>query len=309
MFIMPIYLPPITRRRFLTQVAVAGAGLILRPSLRATERGEKDPCWIFLSDTHIAADTTAISRHENMAANLAAVVDQVLAWPRKPDGVIVNGDLAFKTGQAADYEAFLGLLRPLRETGVPVILSLGNHDDRATFRATVLGTEGDSSPLPDRHVMLVPTPRVNWFVLDSLNKTASSPGRLGEEQLAWLARELDANTEKPAMVIVHHHPDKGGDKIALTDTAELLEVIRPRRQVKAYIFGHTHVWNVAQDPSGLHLLNLPPTSYLFAPGPPIGWVSAIVKRDRLAVELHCLDHAHPQHGQALELPWRNSLVS
>lgn len=51
-------------------------------------------------------------------------------------------------------------------------------------------------PLADRQVALLPTPRVNWIILDSLEKGLSTPGLLGRERLDWLARTLDDHPEK-----------------------------------------------------------------------------------------------------------------
>jgi len=69
------------------------------------------------------------------------------------------------------------------------------------------------------------------------------------------AATLDANSKKPALVLVHHNPGLTGN-LGLKDTAAFLEIIRPRRQVKAYIYGHTHTWRVEKDSSGIHLINL-----------------------------------------------------
>jgi 3',5'-cyclic AMP phosphodiesterase CpdA len=140
-------------------------------------------------------------------------------------------------------------------------------------------------------------------VLDSLDKTLSTPGVLGPEQLGWLAKTLDANPDKPALVMIHHNPGIAGN-IGLIDTVALFEVIRPRKQVKAYIYGHTHTWKVEQDNTGLHLINLPPVSYVFHEGDPAGWVHATLQKNGLRLELRCIDTAHPSHGQVHNLTWR-----
>jgi len=112
-------------------------------------------------------------------------------------------------------------------------------------------------------------PARQLVVLDSLEATNSTPGLLGEEQRAWLARALDENSDKPALVVVHHNLTPPGDSNpSLKDSEQLLEIIRPRRHVKAYIFGHTHDWGIKQDASGIHLVNLPPTAYVFTEGKP-----------------------------------------
>ena len=69
------------------------------------------------------------------------------------------------------------------------------------------------------------------------------------------------------------------------------------------IFGHSHVWKVDQR-EGLHLVNLPPTAYVFAASSPNGWVDARVAADGMTLELRCLDPQHAQHGQRVELKWR-----
>ena len=92
--------------------------------------------------------------------------------------------------------------------------------------------------------------------------------------------------------------------LGLKDTVALLEVIRPRKQVKAYIFGHTHKWTVSQDESGIHLINLPPVAYIFHEGDPAGWVHARLERKGMQLELRCVDATHKDHGQIVELKWR-----
>lgn len=261
--------------------------------------------WALLSDIHIAADPNLVHSDVNMTRNLQTVAAEVLAWPEPVSGVLINGDLAYDAGEVADYAAVLGLLRPLREHGLPVHLALGNHDDRSHFWATLPEEKTEDALLPDRQLALVRTRHAHWFVLDSLIKTHTTPGLLGDAQRAWLARALDKNADKPALVAIHHNPIRGAPQAnALQDTAELLEILRPRRHVKAYFFGHTHRWDVSQDESGLWLVNFPPVAYLFEQGRPIGWVHAALRPDGARLELRCLDHAHKDHGQVVQLGWR-----
>ena len=282
--------------------------------------------WALLSDIHVAADPNLIHGNVNMTRNLQSVAREVLAWPEPVSGVLVNGDLAFSVGSTADYAAILGLFRPLREHGLPIHLALGNHDQREHFWAS--WPEEKTELLPQRQTAIVRTPYANWFVLDSLIKTLETPGRLGDAQRAWLAGALDANTDKPALIAIHHNPmlgaTSGGPLEAaaaametlgplksivhasgsLEDTVELMEILRPRRHVKAYFFGHTHRWGVYHDESGLCLVNFPPVAYLFDHGRPNGWVHATLQPNGARLELRCLDRTHPNHGQIVNLTWR-----
>ena len=196
------------------------------------------------------------------------------------------------------------MLGPIRADQIPVHLALGNHDNRERFWEALQEEKAAKRPLADRQVALLRTPRANWFILDSLEATLSTPGLLGREQLDWLEQALDANAKKPALVLLHHNPGLSGGNFGLKDTAALLEILRPRRQVKAYIYGHTHKWKVEPDHSGIHLINLPPVAYVFDQGEPAGWVHATLNPKGLRLELRCVDPAHKAQGEVHELEWR-----
>lgn len=300
---MPIHLPPISRREFLRRTAIVAAGLAVSPRLMAAEKQLDEDFWVLFSDAHVAADRTLIHNKVNMADHLDAVVREVAELPTRPAGIFVNGDCAYNTGETADYGTFSQALEPLRQT--PIHLTLGNHDNREHFWDALTKDKSANRPVADKQVLMVPGAKVNWFVLDSLDKTAATPGMLGKSQLDWLGQTLDANANKPAIVMVHHNPGMTENVPGLKDTAAFFEVIRPRKQVKAYFFGHTHSWSVTQDESGIHFINLPPTSYLFKEGKPSGWVRATAANDAMKLELRCLDTKHPQHGEVKELKWRS----
>lgn len=303
---MPIHLPSISRREFLKRSLIAGAGLALSPSLLAATRQVDANSWALLADLHIAADATQIARGINMTGHLQIVSDELLALPERPAGVFVVGDCAFNSGEKEDYATLTGLLDPLRGGRLPLHLALGNHDHRENFWEALKEKRAVQRPVEDRHVALIPTPAVNWFVLDSLEKTLQTPGSLGQAQFDWLAKSLDANRTKPAIVMIHHNPGTEGNINGLKDTEALFEIIRPRKQVKAYIFGHTHKWKIVEDTSGIHLVNLPPVAYIFNEGDPAGWVHATTRPDGLRMELRCVDNTHKDHGEVVDLKWRTA---
>jgi Icc protein len=297
---MPISLPPISRRAFIQRTVLAAAGLALGPNVFAAQTDEN--FWALISDPHIAADRALVHNKVNMAEHLESVVREVSASPASPVGIFVNGDCAFNSGEKADYETFASLIKPLRTA--PIHLTLGNHDNREHFLDVLKSEDASKSPVADKYTLMVKAPKVNWFVLDSLDQTLVAPGILGRPQLEWLAKMLDANPGKPALVMLHHNPGLAGGAPGLKDTAALLEVIRPRKQVKAYFFGHTHDWSVTPDDSGIHFINLPPTGYVFKEGKPSGWVRATVLDGGMKLELRCLDTTHKQHGEVNDLKWR-----
>jgi len=301
---MPVYLPPLSRRRFL-KGSLAASAVAVAGGCAAPGAGTGEENWALLSDIHIAADPMLVHGEVNMTRNLNAVAEQVIAWPKLVSGVLISGDLAFNSGEPADYAAIGGLLRPMREHGQPIHLALGNHDHREHFWSTLPDARTTEPALPERQAAIVRTAHANWFVLDSLITTLETPGRLGEEQRQWLARSLDANAGKPALIVIHHHPSLGGATgFPLEDTPQLLEILRPRRHVKAYFFGHTHRWGVYREESGLWLVNLPPVAYVFETGRPSGWARATLRAEGARLELRCLDHTRQDHGQVINLAWR-----
>src|SRR5262249_5818932 len=175
---------------------------------------------------------------------------------------------------------------------------------RANFRKALESDHESVRPLADRNVAIVRTARANFFLLDSLDVVDVTPGRLGEAQIAWLARHLDLNANKPAIVCVHHNLN--GDKAlnGLIDTKALLAVLEPRKQVKAYVFGHSHVWSVKEHASGIHLVNLPAIGYPFAPTQPTGWVHCTLSKNGATLKLFSLDPQHAADGQTVDLKWR-----
>jgi 3',5'-cyclic-AMP phosphodiesterase len=303
---MPILLPPVSRREFLRRSLLAGAGLLVAPSLLAAGKRTDPNSWALFSDIHIAADRAKVQRGIAMAEHSEQAAVEVLALPKRPAGVLISGDLALNSGEAGDYASVKDLLAPLRAAQMPLHLALGNHDNREHFLAAFTDALPKERPVVTHVVSVVPSPRANWFLLDSLEKTLSTPGLLGEAQLAWLAKALDAQRDKPAIVVLHHNLDAKNGAFALKDAPQFFEVIRPRKQVKACVFGHTHVWRTWEDESGIHCVNLPPVAYIFNEGDPAGWVHANLERRGMSLELRCIDPKHRLQGQKLELKWRKA---
>ncbi len=302
---MPIHLAPISRRQFLKQSAVAAAALGLTGDLWAGKRGTETHGYALLSDPHLAANRAQVTRGVNMTEHFQQVTRDLLQASRRPAGVFITGDCAYNSGASGDYTVLAELLQLLRADAMPIHLALGNHDAREQFWEVFAEEKAAKRPVEERQTGLVSTPRANWFILDSLEKTQATPGLLGPGQLDWLTRSLEANAAKPALVLVHHNPQFDGGNDGLKDTAALFEIIRPRRQVKALIFGHTHRWKIEEDESGLHLINLPAVSYVFQKGEPSGWTHATLERKGMQLQLHSIDSTHPANGQVVRLAWRS----
>ncbi len=304
---MPLHLPQLSRREFLKRAALAGAAAALVPNTfaEASSKSTDKNTFAFFSDTHIAADAALKQTNVNMADNFAACVRELAAWPVKPAAVIVNGDLVLKLGLPEDYATFRTLIEPVRAIA-PIHLSLGNHDDRENFWKAFPLDAMKLKSVPQKQAMVFASERANWFLLDSLNLTNSTPGVIGTAQHDWLAHELAARPDKPAIIIAHHNLRAQGFALGLEDVDAMDALFAKHRQIKAYIFGHTHNWQTLQHATGVHLINLPPTAYVFTEGRPNGWVRCTLSRDGAEFELRSLDPKHPEHAQVKRLEWRTT---
>ncbi len=125
-------------------------------------------------------------------------------------------------------------------------------------------------------------------------------------EMEEVAKTLDAEPNAATMVLVHHNPrnSKEKDWQCLWDTEELLAILRPRKQVKALMFGHSHRWELGRD-GDLHFVNLPAVGYPFDAKQPLGWCRFEPRRDGATLALHRVD----EPGAVLEpidLKWRAS---
>lgn len=308
---MPLHLDPLSRRRFLG----GGTVLALSPFLsQSPAKATDSETWALLSDTHIAADaSTKTGMGVNMTDNLRRVVSEVIAEKESLAGVIIDGDCAYIDGQPGDYTTLLEILDPLREAGLPVHFTLGNHDDRAHFSAA-LGETPEGAPVEGKHCSVLETPFANWILLDSLRFVNKVEGEFGEAQLGWVGRILGENPDKPAILVGHHYPQvfrediiPGDEKIkisGLVDSQPFLDLLGKHPAAKAYIYGHSHTWLLKKEADGIHHINLPPTAYVFNQQMPNGWVRATLSKGGVGLELRALDPGHPQHGEKHQLAWR-----
>jgi len=302
---MPIQVPPISRRRFLAGSLAAGAGLVLPKRLPAAEVPTDPNRFALLSDTHIREHRDRDNRGIKPAEKLAAAREEILALAPRPAAMLICGDCAYNEGTPGDYAVLAEEVRPIREAGIPIWFVMGNHDNLENFyRAFPDARPRGAPPLPGEHVAVVKTPHADWVLLDSLQRSNHTPGRIGEAQLKWLAETLEANPKRPALVMAHHNPDRRPKPSGLVDTEALFKVLSPRRRAKAFLYGHSHCWNRGKMPDGLHLVNLPTLVWVFDKTQPRGWVDARLQPGGIALTLSALDKTHPRHEQKFELKWR-----
>jgi len=280
--------PFLTRRAFLAAAAAA-----------ASSAAPQATRWALLSDTHIPADPGNAYRGFQPYENLKRIVPAVQR--AGTGGLLVCGDLARLEGLPEDYENLRKLLGPLLG-GMPAAMVLGNHDDRKNFLAAFGPAAGDGRPrVANKHLAVIDAGPVRLVVLDSLMMPNFTPGFLGKAQRTWLEEYLRAAPPVPTLIAVHHTLDDGDT--SLLDAERLLRIVKPLRQVKAVLYGHSHNYRYDSE-DGLHLINLPAAGYNFRDTEPVGWVEAALSKEGGDFKLHAIGGNTEASGKTTSLAWR-----
>lgn len=225
------------------------------------------PRVVQLSDLHLTAGGRA--RRTDVWAGFHRVL-QALPDCEPFDRLVLTGDLANRAS-VATYRRLAAALAPYRDRLLPVP---GNHDGRAALRA------GFGDLLGARFGFATTLGRWRLVGLDS-KRAWRVHGRLGVEQRAWLARELQADA--PALLFLHHPVAPVGtwwlDKDVLRDRAALAALLTARAgsgRMHAVLCGHVHQ-EFAGAFAGGPFLTCPSTAYQFAAGS--RWPGSIASRE------------------------------
>ncbi|MFD1718996.1 metallophosphoesterase [Georgenia deserti] len=201
---------------------------------------------LHLSDTHFLAE----GRHNGVVDTLAAterVLDacQELAPPHL---VVVSGDVS-DDGTPQSYELARSVIGSWAdEAGAAVVMSMGNHDYRPSFRA-VLGTGHLAAHQPEHEAdPQAPIDAVSWVgglrvvTLDT-SVPGAGRGELDDEQLTWLAGVLADPAPRGTVVVLHHSPlppaTRLHEALRLRRPESLLQVVSGT-DVRVMLSGHYH---------------------------------------------------------------------
>lgn len=190
-----------------------------------------------ISDPHVVERGTLAYGKVDTSAHLERCVRKVLALPRRPDAVVVTGDLV-DGGTAAEYGLLGEILGAL---DLPLYLAVGNHDDREALRGAFPGHRHLAGE--DGFVQYaVEDFDLRLIVLDTLVPRKPG-GLLCEKRLRWLDRRL-AETDRPTVIAQHHPPFATGlsfmDRMGLYDPGAEAAVISRYPHVERVIAGHHH---------------------------------------------------------------------
>jgi 3',5'-cyclic-AMP phosphodiesterase len=196
----------IDRRGFLSCMSWVGAGMIWtmaggvpRSRLLAAPAPDSAASFSFvqISDSHIGFNKPA---NPDVAGTLQVAIDKINALPTQPDFLIHTGDVTH-LAKPAEFDATAQLLTGLRSKQIFYVP--GEHDTAGDDGKEYLsrfgkGTQGSGWYSYDHkgvHFLAL----VNVVQLEGL-------GKLGAEQLAWVKKDLAAQSASTPIVVFAHIP-------------------------------------------------------------------------------------------------------
>lgn len=222
-----------------------------------------DLVFLHLTDLHLTATDDALVNQRSPARKFEALLERIQALEVQPAFILVTGDLV-NGGAAAEYRYFRQLLPRLEAFNVPVLLGLGNHDDRGAFRQVMLGETDSTAPYYYSTVI----DGLNVIMLDS-HLPGQVNGYLDEAQLAWLDAELTKPMPRGHLIGLHHPPAPVTvrllDTYGLRNPADLAAVVSRHPQVIGMLSGHIHYSHVARFANTISVTT-PAVLYTIDPG-------------------------------------------
>lgn len=189
--------------------------------------------FIVISDLHIVPEGQ-LSRGLDTTARLEATLADINANHPDAAALILAGDLV-DNGDAAAYERLKGTLAAAT---LPITMTLGNHDDRATFQAAFPEAARDPAGFVQAEI---PLGDARVVVIDTL-RTGKVEGEYCAARHAWLGAVLAREPERNTVVVAHHTiapQNVDMDRFLLEDGPALAETLKTGR-VAAVISGHCH---------------------------------------------------------------------
>ena len=199
---------------------------------------------------------------------LDAFVEELLTAEEVPDALLLTGDLTFN-GAMMSHEALAEKLRPLKEAGIRVLVTTGNHDvynlnaarfegesfTRVPFATTELfreiygdfGFDDAVSTAPDSlSYMAALGDRLRVLVLD-FNTLEHFCG-ISEETLAWAEEQLRTAEREGVPVIAAGHQNLFRhslfyDGYVISGAERLADLLRTYG-VRLFLSGHLHIQHI-----------------------------------------------------------------
>ena len=208
-----------------------------------------------LSDPHLFANPQGVLRGTDSLHAFRCVLAHATAQRSAYDALLCTGDIVNDDG--GGYVHFVRELAPL---GKPVLCVPGNHDEPALMRRAL-----SQSPFQVGGYFDLGT---SWrLVLVDSCLPSQARGRISRHELRALESAL-ADTDRYAMVCLHHHPVSMAsnwlDSVGVENAEEFFAVLDAHARVRVVSWGHVHQCFDARR-RGVRLLATPSTGVQFLP--------------------------------------------
>ncbi len=249
-------------RRSFVKVSAAAAGAVLAKGLmpphsfmpvEVAHAAEGDAAafrFAYISDSHLYEKEV----NDRFVRSLLRAVDDVNALDPQPDFVFYGGDLA-QLGQVKELELGAQILKNLK---APLKIMVGEHDwyldmgekwrelfDEPTYSFDHKGVHFvtlNSVVERDFWTKRGMTPMQRMMTVAGLDNGVQSPFMVGDEQRAWLKKDLEPYGDDTPLIVFSHSPlYKLYKKWNFwTDDAEEVQALLKRFKKVVVIHGHTH---------------------------------------------------------------------
>lgn len=207
---------------------------------------------VHLSDTHFLAESAPLYGSVDTDSTVLRALAQIERLGVRPDALVITGDIADQ-GEPDAYRRIRALVQNAAAGwGAAVVWVMGNHDDRAAFRAGLLGETGETSEtgetnpaMPAATEPIDSSVTVNGLRLIALDTSVPGyhHGELTDAQLDWLAEQLRQSVPHGTILALHHPP--------LATPIDLMTVLELREQqrlaqvvagsdIRTILGGHLH---------------------------------------------------------------------
>jgi 3',5'-cyclic AMP phosphodiesterase CpdA len=191
-----------------------------------------------VSDTHYLGGGRPLYGEVDTDGHLARALEQLERSGRRPEAIVITGDLA-DLGEPEAYRRLKDQLEPVAaRMGSEIVWVMGNHDEREPYSSILFGEEPTTAPQDRVH-------DVNGLRIVSLDSTVPGyhHGALSDEQLDWLSAVLAVPAAHGTLLALHHPPLPCPVEIMaiieLQEQQRLAEVVRDT-DVRAILGGHLH---------------------------------------------------------------------
>ena len=190
---------------------------------------------IHLTDTHLVAEGLTLYGLDPRARLEAAIAD-INRNHGDAELAVITGDLT-NWGEPAAYRCLQACLAGL---SLPLVLLIGNHDQRTLFQESFPDALCDENGF----VQGQRESEAGTLLFLDTNQPGTHAGWYCEARLAWLQARLAA-LEGPIFLFMHHPPFRIGlapmDRIGLVQAEAFREVVAPHAgRIRHLFYGHVH---------------------------------------------------------------------